>query len=88
MKEITLVLNTTPDGVWTPLVGFDSIEEARSFVGGFADVKTEAAKQGVIGGKGSASIFGRAVALNSKFAIATMQVVELVPEEVVRIVRP
>lgn len=87
-SEIVMVFNTTPDGVWTPLVGFNSKDEAKSFIGGFADVKKEAAKQGVLNGQGSASIFGRAVALNSKFAIVKLQADEIVPEEVVRIVRP
>ena len=86
-QSIVLVFNTTPDGVWTPLVGFDKSEDAESFIGGFADVKAEAAKKGVIG-RGSATIFGRAVALDSKFAIAQIPVTIITPEDVVRIIKP
>jgi hypothetical protein len=87
LDRLFLVLNTTPDGVWVPLVGYESEQEAELLVGNFADAKEQAAKQGMLG-KGAAAMFaGRAVALDSSFAIAELPVKTVKPENLAQRVK-
>lgn len=87
--NLFLILNTTPDGVWVPLVAYDTEAEAEALIGGFNDAKIEAAKQGVLGGKQSAAMFaGRAVALDSSFAITTLSARIVKPEGVSFLIKP